>query len=59
MHSNANSLLGALKEEDKLFIKELLTKLADRLHTLDRKKLKVNQPLENWQTLISGMVAKF
>ena len=59
LNEQQQNAIDSLKEEDKLFIKELLTKLADRFHTLDRKKLKVNQPLENWQTLISGMVAKF
>ena len=59
LNEQQQNAIDSLKEEDKLFIKELLTKLADRLHTLDRKKLKVNQPLENWQKLISGMVAKF
>ena len=29
------------------------------VHMLDRKRLKVNQPLENWQKLVTGMVAKF
>ncbi len=51
--------INSLNEEDKVFIKELLSKLADRLHTLDRKKLKVNQPLENWQKLMTGMADKF
>ncbi|MBL3811655.1 hypothetical protein [Alteromonas macleodii] len=59
LNEQQQTAIDSLKEEDKLFIKELLTKLADRFHTLDRKKLKVNQPLENWQKLISGMVAKF
>lgn len=59
LNEQQQNAINSLKEEDKLFIKELLTKLADRLHTLDRKKLKVNQPLENWQKLITGMVAKF
>lgn len=59
LNEQQQNAIDSLKEEDKLFIKELLTKLADRLHTLDRKKLKVNQPLENWQKLITGMVAKF
>ena len=59
LNEQQQNAIDSLKEEDKLFIKELLTKLADRLHTLDRKKLKVNQPLENWQKLISAMVAKF
>lgn len=59
LNEQQQNAINSLKEEDKLFIKELLTKLADRLHTLDRKKLKVNQPLENWQKLIKGMVAKF
>lgn len=59
LNEQQQNAIDSLKEEDKLFIKELLTKLADRLHTLDRKKLKVKQPLENWQKLISGMVAKF
>lgn len=59
LNEQQQNAIDSLKEEDKLFIKELLTKLADRFHTLDRKKLKVNQPLENWQKLISAMVAKF
>ena len=59
LNEQQQNAINSLKEEDKLFIKELLTKLADRLHTLDRKKLKVNQPLENWQKLISGMATKF
>ncbi|MFD3317017.1 hypothetical protein ACE414_05255 [Alteromonas macleodii] len=59
LNEQQQNAIDSLKEEDKLFIKELLTKLADRLHTLDRKKLKVKQPLENWQKLISGMVVKF
>jgi len=59
LNEQQQNAINSLKEEDKLFIKELLTKLADRLHTLDRKKLRVNQPLENWQKLITGMVAKF
>lgn len=59
LNEQQQTAIDSLKEEDKLFIKELLTKLADRFHTLDRKKLKVNQPLENWQKLIAGMAAKF
>lgn len=59
LNEQQQSAVNSLKETDKLFIKELLTKLADRLHTLDRKKLKVNQPLENWQKLIAVMAAKF
>ena len=59
LNEEQQNAINSLKEEDQLFIKELLTKLADRLHTIDRKKLKVNQPLENWQKLITGMVAKF
>jgi len=59
LNEQQQNAIDSLKEGDKLFIKELLTKLADRLHTLDRKKLKVNQPLENWQKLITGMIAKF
>lgn len=59
LNEEQQNAIHSLKEEDQLFIKELLTKLADRLHTIDRKKLKVNQPLENWQKLITGMVAKF
>ena len=59
LNEEQQNAISSLKEEDQLFIKELLTKLADRLHTLDRKKLKVNQPLENWQKLIAVMAEKF
>ena len=59
LNEKQQNAITSLKEEDQKFIKDLLTKLADRLHTLDRKKLKVNQPLENWQKLITGMAAKF
>ena len=59
LNEQQQNAITSLKEEDQKFIKDLLTKLADRLHTLDRKKLKVNQPLENWQKLIAGMAAKF
>lgn len=59
LNEEQQKAIDSLQEQDKLFIKELLTKLADRLHTLDRKKLKVNQPLENWQKLIAVMVEKF
>lgn len=59
LNEEQQNAINSLKEEDTLFIKELLTKLADRLHTLDRKELKVSQPLENWQKLIAVMVEKF
>lgn len=59
LNEQQQNAIDSLKEEDRLFIKELLTKLAEKLHMLDRKKLKVNQPLENWQKLVTGMVAKF
>ncbi|WP_288389110.1 hypothetical protein [uncultured Alteromonas sp.] len=59
LNEEQQKAIDSLQEQDKLFIKALLSKLADRLHTLDRKKLKVNQPLENWQKLLTGMSAKF
>lgn len=59
LNEQQQNAIDSLKEEDRLFIKELLTKLAEKLHMLDRKRLKVNQPLENWQKLVTGMVAKF
>jgi myosin heavy subunit len=59
LNEEQQKAIDSLQEQDKLFIKALLSKLADRLHTLDRKKLKVNQPLENWQKLIAVMVEKF
>ena len=59
MNEAQQKAINNLQEQDRVFVKALLTKLADKLHTLDRKRLKVNQPLENWQKLISGMVAKF
>lgn len=59
LNEEQQNAINSLKEEDQKFVKALLTKLADRLHTLDRKKLKVNQPLENWQKLIAVMAEKF
>ena len=59
MNEAQQKAINNLQEQDRVFVKALLTKLADKLHTLDRKRLKVNQPLENWQKLITGMVSKF
>lgn len=59
LNEGQQKAIDHLQMQDKLFIRDLLTKLASRLHTLNRKNLKINQPLENWQKLIAGMVSKF
>ncbi|MCU7554446.1 hypothetical protein OCL06_07535 [Alteromonas sp. ASW11-19] len=59
LNENQKTAIEKLKEEDREFISELLKQLADRLHTLDLKRLKLNQPLKNWQSLLSNMIDKF
>lgn len=52
------AVLNNLEGQDQKFIKELLSALVNKIHTMDFKNLKLNQPLENWQKLISTMLEK-